>query len=208
MRVLRWFLRIIGWSGDAHFVLFTLGGSTIVAGIVAWVISALGAAPLPITILLTFGAFLLSLGVIGQMVRRYVPLSVVEGRVSAPTEPPPDLPPMGDLALPYFRGRSVRIADLAAEDPVLADKTFEDCYIYGPGVLTLLNDVQLSRCTFAVAVIEDMLFEIPPVDRRMVGPIGLRHVKFIHCTFRGVGWLGSAEVLNMITENTQPASDA
>lgn len=85
----------------------------------------------------------------------------------------------------YFRDRTIRISDLAGDDDILRDKTFEDCTIIGPAVIAPLGVGLLKDCTFEA---HPDTFLIPiHTPRGVVGPIGLEGCVFRRCTFRRIG---------------------
>ena len=99
--------------------------------------------------------------------------------------------------------RSFRIVDLVSDDDIITGRTFEDCTIYGPAVLTLLNDVTMDSNTFEGS--RDALFwELPEERERVIGAIGLRDCRFRRCVFRRIGIAGKRGLIELFTR-TMPA---
>lgn len=93
-----------------------------------------------------------------------------------------------------FRDDIVRIASLTVREPRIERYTFINCQIFGPAVLALLEDVDLTHCSFE-GDINSMFWEIDPVARPVVfGAVGVRNVRFAACTFTAVGFAGTHEL--------------
>jgi hypothetical protein len=114
----------------------------------------------------------------------------------------PELIP--DLMQTYFRGHSIRIADLAEADGAIHGRTFEDCVIHGPVVLAPQHNVSFSGCNFLVERPDDMLYEIQ-LPRYLVGPVPLFDCTFRRCQLFRVGIAAPAAFLTAVRDDTKRA---
>lgn len=100
-----------------------------------------------------------------------------------------------DLTGPYVRNRVFRIADACTTANEIDNKTFEDCEIWGPGVLIPEEYGQIVECTFGDP---RQLWKVHPEAEAagVVGPIRLRRCNFRRCTFRGIGITGPTDAVD------------
>ena len=97
-----------------------------------------------------------------------------------------------------FRDDIVRIATLTVREPRIEGYTFVNCQIFGPAVLALVENVDLTHCTYE-GDINSMFWEIDPAARPVVfGAVGVKDVRFVACTFTAVGFAGTRELRNMM----------
>lgn len=82
---------------------------------------------------------------------------------------------------------------------------FDDCDVYGPAVVGLLQDVAIENCTFD-APPEHVFIEAAP-DRPYLGIIGLNNVRLYGCRFHNVGLLGPPELLDIFRQAMTPADE-
>jgi hypothetical protein len=89
----------------------------------------------------------------------------------------------------------VYIAQEAAgkHPPLIEHREFKNALIEGPAVLAPLEQVDFVNNTFD-GTIDSLFIEIPE-GRNVQGVIGLRHVKFIGCEFRGIALAGTPETI-------------
>jgi hypothetical protein len=108
-----------------------------------------------------------------------------------------------ELSRAYLQGVDVRITDLTRESDLIQNRTFENCRIFGPAVLSLQGTSSTYNCTTeAPEGISSALFEVDPSRKWMVGPIGVLNCTFIRCTFTGIGFVGKKELIDKILSNT------
>jgi hypothetical protein len=106
-----------------------------------------------------------------------------------PKQPnPQDLNPLET----YFSKKVIRIADLVqGGEYLIKDKIFEDCYIYGPEVIALIDRMTMDSCSFN-GDMDSTFIEVLP-NRRVIGAIGFTGGTFKRCKFVGVGIIGTKE---------------
>lgn len=96
----------------------------------------------------------------------------------------------------YFREEEVPIASLLGrDDPVIQDKVFTDCLIYGPAV-THFQACQITHSAMQVAASGniDAHFMLAPQDY-LVGPVLFLRCKFDRCKFRNISIVGTAQYI-------------
>lgn len=95
---------------------------------------------------------------------------------------------------PIFRRKSpkeIRLADLVSTDDwTVSGHKFENCDIWGPAVLVLLRDVEISNCTWK-GTPDSLFWELSPGRKSFTGAIGVRDMAFRRCRFHGVGLAGN-----------------
>jgi hypothetical protein len=99
----------------------------------------------------------------------------------APETPKPEASPH-ELEQPAIRRRLFWIADLVrATDkaPIIHDRTFEDCDIYGPAVIAPLMGTTLTGNSLSASSADEAFIELSP-GREIYGVIGLER-----CSVRG-----------------------
>jgi hypothetical protein len=78
----------------------------------------------------------------------------------------------------------------------VAGKFFEDCVLYGPGVIFLSQPAEklnrLEYCSFG-GDIESMRYDISPKIRMLIGLIAFENCRFLRCKFVGLGIAGPSE---------------
>jgi len=123
---------------------------------------------------------------------------------SPPNIEPGTLPqqPMTQIINPldsYFSKKIIRVADLIhGSDYLIEDKTFEDCILYGPGVIGFIGEkskpMRLNFCSFDGDK-ESLLIEVPD-NRKIIGAIGFRGCTLVRCRFIGLGIVGNKEMID------------
>ncbi|GJL63830.1 MAG: hypothetical protein NPIRA04_24840 [Nitrospirales bacterium] len=98
--------------------------------------------------------------------------------------------------------RAVRISELAVETQIIAGRIFEDVIIRGPAILYMLEGCHFKHCRFASTggSIEQIIWKKASSEAKqyLIGAIGISRVKFIRCTFEGVGIAGPEAFLSDI----------
>ena len=100
-----------------------------------------------------------------------------------------------ELLQPRVHGVSFRLTDLARGlDPMVQERVFEDCHIYGPGMIDLEETATVQRSIFLIPGNEtgDAVVEIK-YGQRLYGAIICKNCVFRGCTFEGVQFLMTAD---------------
>lgn len=98
---------------------------------------------------------------------------------------------LDELAGPYLRGLSIRIIDIVPKDNVIRNRTFEDCHIYGPAILTFFGNTSVLFNKFDAPL--DNIF-ITVSIRKLVGVIVLENCTLLRCQFHNIGLVGPSEL--------------
>jgi hypothetical protein len=105
-----------------------------------------------------------------------------------------------DLTAPYLRGHTFAINDVA-RGAAIENRTFEECTIYGPGVIALADISSVTRCDFAGTPDAVIVRVTQPM---VIGPVIARNCTFTRCKFRGIGFIGPPDLLAKFTEKQSP----
>lgn len=101
-----------------------------------------------------------------------------------------------DLARTHIIHLSFRIGDMARDELIIRNRTFEDCTIYGPAVLLPLGGGQiLQDCSFLANAPEEMFLDIGTQPRTIIGAIGLEGCVFRRCRLVKIGFAGPPSLL-------------
>jgi hypothetical protein len=92
--------------------------------------------------------------------------------------------------IPYLSGSP---ASEANRRWFVEDREWNGAIILGPAVVIPFENVQIISSNFDVP--PEILFVELPLDRPVVGFVGLRNVTFRDCQFQGVGFAAPAEVI-------------
>ena len=94
-----------------------------------------------------------------------------------------------DLNEPFISNRTVKLIDLIAgsHDNTVRDRTFEDCVIVGPVVVTPKGISFEGGSSFDNSS-DEMLWEFPDERLRKSGAIHVKDCHFRRCRFRDVGF--------------------
>lgn len=111
----------------------------------------------------------------------------------------------------YFSKKSIRVLDfLNPEDaPILREKVFEDCIIYGPCLLYPVEGQNvLNEITFRQGrSIEDMVYELPTTERGLIGVVGMDSCTFKRCEFHHVGLMAQKHVIDAARSQIKVKND-
>ena len=110
------------------------------------------------------------------------------------------------IADTYIRGQLVYLMDLIAPgaQPIISDRTIEDCEIRGPAMIALLGRVTIKNGTFDGDV-ESLFVEV--ADKRIIfGAIGLRDCVFRRCRFVAIGIIGTREQIEKAKKGFTPSA--
>ena len=120
--------------------------------------------------------------------------------------PQPQWSPKSELNNPHLRRKVFRITDLIQGEPVIRNRTFIECDIYGPAVL-LPNpeNVLMHRNTFVAGLgFESFFLRLDPAQRVADGVILLDNSHIDHSRFVGVGITGSRSALDLFRKGFEP----
>ena len=95
-----------------------------------------------------------------------------------------------------YRGRVVRLTELAGDDGILEGFTFDDCTIRGPAVVVPQGTTTFAHSNLG-GDLDAILWEIPPERPRVTGAILAVDCTFEGCTFVNVGFAGPPELMTM-----------
>lgn len=115
-------------------------------------------------------------------------------------EPVSLIPSHNYIADAYIRGRIIYLMDLLApsSEPIISDRTIEDCEVRGPAMVGLLGNVIITDSGFEGDI--DSLFVEIADNRRIYGAIGLRRSTFRRCQFKAIGILGTKEQIQKLKQ--------
>ncbi len=83
-------------------------------------------------------------------------------------------------------------------EPVVRNKTFTDCVIEGPALITPLGGTTFEACHMGSASDPQSLL-FTPRGGTLVGVIGLENCTFVRCRMVQIGYTGSPEFLEDMT---------
>jgi len=118
------------------------------------------------------------------------------------------VPPSASFATPdelipsVLRHKTIRIADLVREDFVIRNKTFEDCYIYGPAII-----IPDDKCRFRNFVIGEVALDgafIATPNKLISGAIGFENCVVIDCHFRKISFIGPQDLMDYLRRSIKP----
>ena len=90
--------------------------------------------------------------------------------------------------MPDYAQQTVRIADLAADTPILQGLEFDHCEIVGPAVV-IPSGCTFVRCSYGFLNddLGTLVWHLPPERPLMQGAVVLHGCSFTDCGFRRVG---------------------
>jgi len=99
--------------------------------------------------------------------------------------------------------RSFRLADLLDRgENVVVGKTLIRCTLHGPAVIVPLGETRLIRPTWQAASQGELLWEIAPSRKNIIGAIGLSDCRLEDCHLIQIGFASSPEGLANFRANT------
>ena len=105
----------------------------------------------------------------------------------------------------YFSKKIIRVVDLVVGAYRIEDKIFEDCVLYGPGIVGFVG---------AYGTVEECTLQGDPKDifieaenRRIQGAIGFSRCVFRRCRFIGLGIVGAPALIQEFMANTTMRAD-
>ena len=103
----------------------------------------------------------------------------------------PALSQADGASLNFIKNRDVTLHELLVREFRVVGRTFEDCVIHGPAIVTFLR-TPLIECEFVGPSRDSILFPIWP-RRPVVGLTLIKDCTFRHCTFVNIGLAGLQE---------------
>ncbi len=102
-----------------------------------------------------------------------------------------------EFAEPYLHGKHFRLTDLIryGSSHIIEDRTFEDCWIYGPAVVYPQGIVVIQNNAFQGIPSLDYAFWEISKGQHISGVIALKNCTFRRCTFVNVSFIGTRESL-------------
>ena len=195
---LQYFWRLFrGVFFSANGFLFSLptyvSVATAVAAFILWLWPGLGVSKMKIivSILQQHPAFI---------IMGFLLLSVICTSYSLYMKKPSSFAMPDELIPSVLQNKSIRIADLAREDFVVRNRTFENCHIYGPAVVIVTNCI-MSRCHF-----EEMGSEagwIKTTNKVVAGAIILDSCVAKNCVFHKISFIGPPEQIDALKSQIQ-----
>jgi hypothetical protein len=104
---------------------------------------------------------------------------------------------------PELDGETFKVWELlsSGERPLIRNRTFRDCTIVGPGLITFLSKLELVESTLGSGPIESVLYEAAGPGQRQ-GLIGFVNCKFYRCRFDGIAYYGDSALLEKLRAGT------
>ncbi len=89
----------------------------------------------------------------------------------------------------------------AGGSPLMADRTFRNCILVGPAVVLVMPGTRFSETSFGAADndIRTVLLR-PASPNKAIGAIPMADCVFERCQFRGVGFTGHENFINLLIE--------
>ncbi|MGD1043318.1 MAG: hypothetical protein ABR913_09720 [Sedimentisphaerales bacterium] len=97
------------------------------------------------------------------------------------------------LTAPTLQNMTIRLSDLVREDFIIRNRTFVNCHIYGPAIISL------TQCTLINNVFTEAenIF-IETTDKTVTGAIGLDNCIIKDCTFHKISFIGLHEQIEFL----------
>lgn len=105
---------------------------------------------------------------------------------------------------PEISGETIFLWELIAPGarPIVSDRTFRNCTINGPGLVTFIGNTEMVAVTLAMLETggdpEQVMFESPSTPHVKQGLVAFVHCKFSRCKFVGLGFYGERSMLDRL----------
>ena len=96
----------------------------------------------------------------------------------------------------FFVGRAIRLVDLADLQNVIADRTFEDCLILGPGVMVPSDATVFKDCGIEGPA-DSFVIELAESQNAIMGAMKVSNCVFKKCRFSRLGVTGPRAAIEM-----------
>jgi hypothetical protein len=100
---------------------------------------------------------------------------------------------LDECAESYISGKHFRIADLADGNNTIEGRTIENCWLYGPAVIMMMDEVSLVHSTFEEATAHQFIVASEGSAGAGTGVIILRDCKINHCRLYNISVVGNAQ---------------
>jgi hypothetical protein len=94
-----------------------------------------------------------------------------------------------------YRDTVVRLSEIAGDEAIIQQASFQRCEIRGPAVAVLQGEGTFSRTKFQGSA-DAALWEIPPSRTSVLGAIIVEDCNFEDCQFVNVGFAGPPELMD------------
>jgi hypothetical protein len=111
----------------------------------------------------------------------------------------------------YIKDLDVRITDLTRESIIIKNKVFENCRLYGPAVMHLVNRSGVVGCTFNTGFntdkvdkekyVSSIYIPVPTGAEYVNGVIVLDNVEFRNCSFNRIAFMGYPELRSALLKS-------
>ena len=117
------------------------------------------------------------------------------------------------VARTTFEKEAVWLPSLAVQhwnaDQMFIDgKTFTDCLIEGPAVMAVMTGTVFENCNMGTTTDVRNLLYRPVGQTKMAGVVGMANCRFVRCRFVQVGFTGSDQLIDELTADIKPLSQA
>lgn len=199
LREAEWVISLLDWLGRIGWLNTTIA---LISGVAMMIWARIGDLPAPVIVtlgLVLFATVLVIFWVATSLAQRSKKPSSAEGL--SPRELDKQIgPQIIDPQETYFSKKRIRLADLIFEGSLhVESKTFEDCYIYGPAMVSLQSDARLDHCTLNGD--PGAIFTIIEPGQTVQGIILIDGCVFRRCTFLYIGFLGTEAQVNAARNN-------
>ena len=113
-------------------------------------------------------------------------------------------PQAADLSAAAFKGVAIWLpallmTSLQKGEPLIRDRTFEDCLLHGPAVFLALGGVDLESCNmgWAGGDLRNLVLR-PASPTSVIGTIPFQNCRIHRCDFDAVGFTGSERFVQSI----------
>jgi hypothetical protein len=98
-----------------------------------------------------------------------------------------------------LQNMNIRISDLAREESIIRNKTFDNCQIYGPAMIVPRNCIKMGQLTLAEIDPNGVFIETK--NRTASGVIWLDNCVIKDCTFHKISFIGSLADLKSVKKD-------
>jgi 4-amino-4-deoxy-L-arabinose transferase-like glycosyltransferase len=99
-----------------------------------------------------------------------------------------------ELTSSLIQNKDIHISDLVRDNFMISNKTFENCNLYGPAVITFVNNVWMNDSSFMAAVPDpNNDFFMETSSENLLGVIVFDNCIFRNCKLYKIGIIGNHE---------------
>lgn len=103
---------------------------------------------------------------------------------------------------------SLAVQHWNADQMFIDGKTFTDCVIEGPAVMAVMHGTVFESCAMGTTTDMRTLLYRPVGRTKMAGVVGMANCRFVRCRFVQVGFTGTDELIEELTESVKSLSKA